>query len=287
MDADTRHKLKTNELSELLRKFRDMGGEKVRYWLLGIVAVLVLWLAYTIWGQNSRSARDAAWTDLNAVNLAVPGELEPQIQTLRNLAASAPDAAVAAATNLRLGGGLVRLANAQPENAERLLSEAVTVLRGITENASSHPNIAAPAAVVLGTAYEDQRDFESARKVYLAVSTNARYDGSPHQSICLARVAALDKLAEPITFEPGAAPLANQPSVEPAASQPVPLATQPSVEPAASQPAAVDAKDASASDDPDKKPDKPAEAAEPQPESAPAATGTTDKPDERDPPVSP
>lgn len=271
MDADTRHKLKQNELGEFLRNLRDLGGAQVRYWLLAIVAVLVLWLAYTLWSRNSRTARDAAWTELNSINLTAPEKLGPQIQKLRALAASAPDAAVAAATNLRLGGGLVRLANAEPENAERLLSEAVAVLTGITENGSVHPNIAAPAAVLLGTAYENQRDFESARKTYLAVSSSARYDGSPHQSICLARVAALDKLAEPIKFEPGAAP----------------LATQPSVEPAASQPAAVGAEDPSASDDSDEKPDSPAEDLKPQPDSAPADSGTTDTPDERDPPESP
>lgn len=235
MDADKRHQLKTNELAEALSKVRDFISEpQMRYWLIGLVVLVVAVVGYR-WrtGQQERQMA-GAWTELTRVGAMLETDPDAACDDLRALIADSPDGLFAANARVRLGILLRRQAEEDADGSDELLSESVEVLRRIVDDSAAPPALVAAAAFSLGTACESLRDFDGAAAAYQQIIDEQRFTGSPFIGLAARRLDTIDELSVPVHFEPGMPP-EPEPKPEPA-PEPEPELTPEQWPPPATQP---------------------------------------------------
>jgi predicted negative regulator of RcsB-dependent stress response len=238
MDAETRHKLKTNEFGEALERLMTFNDPRLKYWLGAIIVVALLVAGYRLWSWNQRNALAGAWRDLSQLDAdSAEREVIPELQTL---IANNSDPQLLASARLRLGHALVRKYN-KDGGDEALLREAENALRQVEAETDTPAAIAASALLLQGTVYETLNQWDEARQAYEKLK-EPRFDGVPARAIALQRIDTLSELATRIQFLPGSAPPPPETSAGPQsapATQPSPAsATQPTGTPApATQPA--------------------------------------------------
>lgn len=216
MDADKRHQLKTNELAAALQRLRDVGRDPTtRYWIIGVVAVVVLVGGYRLWGSVRVSQIANGWWELAQVTAQANQNPAGTAEGLRRVIADAPDRTLAAHARLRLAGTLRAQAHAQPTGGEALLREAIEILRGLCDDPATPRELVPPAAFSLGTSYESLRDFDSAAAAYRGIVADPRSAGTMFRELAEQRLATLDELRTPIAMAAGTRPPETQPATTP------------------------------------------------------------------------
>jgi predicted negative regulator of RcsB-dependent stress response len=235
MDAETRHKLKTNEFGEAIERLMTFSDPRLKYWLAGIIVVALAIVAYRVWSWNQQSTRALAWSELARVSRDAPGSAVAQLETLIS---QSSDTRFLAAARLRLANELVQEAYTAPE-AQRTqrLQQAADVLRATISDASAPAPLVAAALLLNGTVQESLRDLAAARAAYEALK-EPRFDGIPTRSLGLQRLDTLSRIERPVQFVPGLPPPPVDAGVGPPIPGPVaPPAEAPPAEAPATQPA--------------------------------------------------
>lgn len=244
MDAEKRHQLKTNELAEALGKIRDFGSDpQTRYWLLGLVILVVAVVGYRWWAGRQQRQSISAWAALAQVGGGPERDVDAIGDELRALIADAPDALFAVNARVRLAILLCRQAEEDTGRSKELLTQAVEVLRQVVDDPVAPPALVAAAAFSLGTSCESLRDFDGATAAYRRITDEPRFAGSPFTDLAARRLETLGELSVPVHFEPGMPPPEPEPEAD-VESDPEPElepeewlpATQPAVPPAAATP---------------------------------------------------
>jgi hypothetical protein len=195
MDAETRHKLKTNEFGEAIERLMTFSDPRLKYWLAGIIVVALALVGYRVWSWNQQSTRALAWAELARVSTDAPGSAVAQLETLIS---GSSDARFLAAARLRLANELVQEANIAPEaDRNQRLHQAAGVLKAIISDASAPAPLVAAALLLNGTVQESLRDLAAARAAYEALK-EPRFDGIPTRSLGLQRLDSLARIERPV-----------------------------------------------------------------------------------------
>jgi hypothetical protein len=214
MDAETRHQLKQNELAEaigdLKQKVAHMDRNTV-YLLIGIAAIIILWIAYGLYNRAAAQQQSDVWFQVLTapVNIRNADTIQGDLENLRQLATQ-NDGALADAARLRLGVGLWNYAEApnieHPEGeAANLLNEAASVLEPVAQTpaSSSSPGVVAAAKYALAGVYESLGRWDDARAQYESLQ-DERFAGTVYgpAGVSLTKNALqnFDELQEPVKF---------------------------------------------------------------------------------------
>lgn len=225
MDAETRHKLKTNEFGEAIERLITFNDPRLKYWLGAIVVIALAVGGYRLWTWNQRNAVATAWRDLSQIDASgnAQRDVVPELQALID---NNSDPQLRAAARLRLGYALVKRYNAGAGD-ESVLRQAETALKEAAADSQTPAPLAASALLLQGTVYESLHDWDQARRAYETLK-EPRFDGIPARGIAMQRIDTLPELARQVQFLPGNTPPPPDTSVGP---QPEP-ATQPATAPA-------------------------------------------------------
>jgi predicted negative regulator of RcsB-dependent stress response len=205
MDAERRHELKTNELSEALNRLLSWNDPTLKYWLGGILLVLLVYGGYRLWGWNSLQARIAGWEQLIRVQVGPGGQTTDPVGELRSLASSSSDRSLSAAARLRLAEALVEHAERTPSEREALLHQAAGELQSVIGDAGVPASLVAAATYALAFVHESLRDFAQAEATYRTLA-EPRFAGTPFQVLAEERLNTLPELVRPVEFVEGRAP---------------------------------------------------------------------------------
>jgi hypothetical protein len=258
MDAQTRHQLKSQELQELLSNLEWLNSNRTRYTLAALLVVLVAVIAYKIVGWNRMRAHDAAWQELMAVQALSNDDISAQLNLLRSIAADTSYDDVQMWAQYRLGCALVRQANYDSAERDKLATQAVSELQGVLKTSNLPLDLEAAARYALATAYETKRDLDGARDSYSALSTDERFAPSAFSLLATQRLANLDDLSQPVVFAPGK-PAPPKPPAPPATQESTSEAGPPAETPA--QDKGAEAGDEARKPDQDKAADKTSDSA--------------------------
>lgn len=231
MDAETRHELKHNELADLLFRLREWNNPRVYTWLLAIVAVILAYVSYRLWGHRAQVANQRNWTVLAEVNPANAALGGAPLDQLRSLIAGSSDPSLLAAARVRLATALTKRGMLGDQAA---LTGAGDELRQVIDAPGTPGNFKAAALYRLGMLQETRGELEAAGQTWKRLSEGG-FEGSPFKELAAERIGSLDRMKSKVVFEPGLPPLPPEVSGEtPPQSAP---ATAPSSAPsAASQP---------------------------------------------------
>lgn len=205
MDAERRHELKTNELSEALNRLLSWNDPTLKYWLGGILLVLLVYGGYRLWDWNRLQTRIAGWEQLLRLDVSAAGGAADPVGELRTLAGSSPDGALSAAARLRLATALVERAERTPSERELLLHQAAAELQAVIGDAGVPASLVAAATYALASVQESLRDFPQAEATYRTLA-DPRFAGTPFQFLAEERLKTLPDLARPVVFVEGKAP---------------------------------------------------------------------------------
>lgn len=232
MDADTRHQLKTNELADALNRLRDWNNPSTRAWVLGVVAVVLLLIAWRAWSVARTSAAEQKWQQFGDVQ----ERLASQNETERAAALSELRTLINAESGTSLGG-YARLLLARvrygeglekPDQRSTAFQEAATLLDEILGGAPIPP-VEAAASFARASVHESQAAIDSAardqhldaaRKLYQHLVDDARFEGSPFVSRARQRLDSMDALKDPVTLLPGNPPPPPAPATQSATTMP-------------------------------------------------------------------
>jgi tetratricopeptide (TPR) repeat protein len=122
---------------------------------------------------------------------------------------------LAAAARQLLGDALLEEAvygsgEGDPARQAVLLEQAQAVYQDIVQHYRDRVVPLGVALSGLATVAEQRGEWDEARRWYQAILDDARFDGTPYKSLAEKALAALPRLAEPVTFV--AAPPATQPT---------------------------------------------------------------------------
>lgn len=238
MDAETRHKLKTNELGEAIERLMTFNDPRLKYWLTAIIVIALAVGAYRLWSWNRSTAVAVAWQELANID-PTGGTTADPVSQLQSMITNNSDRAFQAAARLRLSHALLHKANLAQGNAEGLLRQALETLNAVLADRQVDKAVAASALLMRGAVHENLRDWDAARASYESLK-DPRYDGVPSRALAQARLEGMAELAAKIEFTPGNAPEPVGPEIPPGgattapASAPAPApspATQPAGDP--------------------------------------------------------
>ncbi len=219
MDADTRHQLKQNELAEMLTRLRDWNNPQTRYAALGIALVLVLAVAAYAWYRGHQRNLAAGWQQLSNLSneglLSPVDKLPPVQDQLRTLIGDASNPALASAARLTLARTYMVQGLEDKTQRPQAFEAAAKLLEQITGDAQLAPTLRAPAALLLGSAYESLQQPDKAKEIYTKLATDSAFDGWPAKTIAAERLTTMADAEANVTFLPGAAPPPTQPAPAP------------------------------------------------------------------------
>ncbi len=228
MDADTRHQLKTNELSELIERLRDFNNPYVKYPLTAIAAILVGWIGWSSYSYFSHRGVELAWQKLAEIEK----QLDPNtpgyagaVQQLSDFAKNTSQPTIRAATRLHLARIRFDEAVKMPAEREAKLSEAKALLTEVRSSSQTPIAMDAAAAFALASTYESLAELgdratrlDEARKLYEELTTQPRFVGSPFLAMAKERLTTIDLLKPAIALTPGDAPAPVLPPAPPGAA---------------------------------------------------------------------
>jgi predicted negative regulator of RcsB-dependent stress response len=205
MDAQRRHELKTNELSEALERIVSWNDPTLKYWLGGILLVLLIYGGYRLWGWNRLQTRIAGWERLIHLDTSEADPAADPVAELRSLADSSADRSLSGAARLRLAQALIERAERSPAEREALLQQAAGELQSMIGDPGLPSSLVAAATYALASVHESLRDFPRAEAAYRTLA-EPRFAGTPFQFLAEERLKTLPDLARPVTFAEGKAP---------------------------------------------------------------------------------
>jgi hypothetical protein len=168
MKSERRHELKENELSDWLEKSIDAIAPYTKAILGGLVAIVVAFLAYTLWQSQAAAAEQANWDQFYAAAEATDAEAE--MVKFADAHPSEPAGLWARlyAADSQLAEGTQNLftnrAAARPK-----LKEAVENYQAVAENAGKYEALVERAIYGQAKAYEalgEKSDLDAAQKLY-------------------------------------------------------------------------------------------------------------------------
>lgn len=215
MDAETRHQLKQNELAEALAKLRTFSDKRLRIALIVVAGILVLFLAYRWWRASASASRASAWTAIWQAE-DTSGDLAKAVDNLRAQVAAQSDPVLAGGARLRLGITLVARARESGADREKLLREALEVLKPVTTLDGPGAQFAATALFQTAAIHEALRDIPAARSAYETLTTDKRFEASPYRDLAASLLATVADLLKPVYFVPGDKPVDAVPTGTPA-----------------------------------------------------------------------
>lgn len=194
MKSERRHELQENELADWLEKAIDAVTPHLKTILGVVVAVIVFFLAYTVWQNRVAAGQQAAWDDFYAAAASENAETD-----MLKLADAHPGAPAGLWGRLfvadsQLAEGTQNLftnrAAAKPK-----LKEAVANYRSVAENATGkYEPLVERALYGEAKGYEalgEKTDLDQAMKLYQQVTE--QFPDGALASDCKARVEALKK----------------------------------------------------------------------------------------------
>ncbi len=205
MDAQRRHELKTNELSEALERIMSWNDPTLKYWLGGILLVLLVYGGYRLWGWNRLQTRIAGWERLIHLDTSAADPAADPVAELRSLADSSADRSLSGAARLRLAQALVERAERFPAEREALLHQAAGELQSMIGDPGLPASLVAAATYALASVHESLRDLPGAEAAYRTLA-EPRFTGTPFQFLAEERLKTLPDLARPVAFVEGKAP---------------------------------------------------------------------------------
>lgn len=205
MDAHRRHELKTNELGEALNRLLSWNDPSLKYWVGGLLLVLLVYGGYRLWGWSRLQTRIAGWERLIHLDISDSDSMADPLGELRSLAGSGPDRSLSAVAQLLLARGLVERSERSPMEREVLLNQAAGELQSVIGDPSVPASLVAAAVYALASVHESLRDFPRAEAAYRSLA-EPRFAGTPFQFLAEERLKTLPDLARPVAFVEGKAP---------------------------------------------------------------------------------
>lgn len=213
MDAETRHALKQNDLAEALTHLKDYAADPaVRRWISAILLIIVVYVAFRVWKWSARASSESAWAAFGAAMQTSTENPDAAAAALRDLIEGSSDANLRAAGHLMLADILNKEMLTEPGKVEANAEKALSGLRAITSDGAVAKQYKAPAHYQAAGMYETLGKIDDARREYEAITTDARFAGSPFVALAEARLENLDELASLPAFEPGNAPAPTPPA---------------------------------------------------------------------------
>ncbi|RMF76638.1 MAG: hypothetical protein D6744_12140, partial [Planctomycetota bacterium] len=173
MDAETRHRLKQNELAEALSRLSKLNDKRIGYAIVALVVVAVVYVGFRVQRNRHQSTLAAGWEALTSISVAGG---DASIQQLRTLIDGAGDKGLIDAAKLKLGIALKQRAVGGDEASGR---EAIEVLRSVVDDAGAPASLRAAALYNIGFLQENVRDFDAARATYEKIIGAAEFAGLP------------------------------------------------------------------------------------------------------------
>lgn len=235
MDAQTRHSLKQNELAEALSKLRSLSDPRLRIALIVIAAAAVLYIGYRWWSSAQAASLAESWQTVSRFDPSGVSTDGPSLDAVREIARRSADSALAAAARLRVATALVVKSRAPAADRDKLLREALDTLKPLTGLSGQHAGFAAAACFMQATIHETLREFDAAGSAYRTLLDDPRFASSPYRGLAEMYSANLDKIGQPVYFEPGNRPEPPPPLMDPgfgtSPTSPIPLPLQPAIQP--------------------------------------------------------
>jgi hypothetical protein len=163
MKSERRHELQHNELADWLAKTGDDIKPYQNYILLGVVAVVVVVVGYTLWSRSAAATTTKAWTELGAAMQS--GDTDALAQVIK----AYPNTNVAyvgsvVAADLHLAKGCDQRFKSKSA-AQQELSSAIALYDTVLKQCRTQ-SLLARATYGMARAKETQCDRDAAKKLY-------------------------------------------------------------------------------------------------------------------------